>query len=621
MTLPTLKVLPGTPSAVAGVRNSDTQVTVSWAQSSAANGAPTSNTIRRKINDGAWGDVVTFSPATSAALAAAANQKLVYGVKATNAKGSTAWSADSAPVYTTPAAPTGVTATKVGSDITIAWTPNVGFNEHQHQIEHGVDVAGVITWDGSILATKTAGTSSHTHTSPNPAQRHVYRVRARNTDVAALTSGWGQSNVVQLLAAPAKPGVGAPAPFQDKAATFRFSWVHNPIDSSAQTKRQVRYSLDGGTTWTTGSKTSSTDQYLDFAGSTWTANQAVTFEVRTKGSYDSGADGDASYSPWSDPVTVTFKTKPVVTIVTPADSSTYTHATLSVELGFTQAESATFVRATIGLYSGATLLEEIVSNTLPATVFSTRVADGGSYTVKATVLDSNGITSSLVTSAFTVDYTEPVAAVVALTYFRDSGIAQIDLTIPAAGGGLVAATSITIDRLIDGVAENVITDYPSASSLAILDTTPTIAGTNIYRVTTRSVDGATSVVTEDLVTTEGEWAFLSTDNGYATIVRFRSNLEVSAAPSRESTLIRTAGRTLPLALFGVGQGLGVSGRVDLFEDGPESSPVEIEEFIRTATIVCYRDPTGRRMFGVLTGAIETPATMMSTFTFTVTETS
>jgi len=620
VSLPTLKVLPGVPSSVAGARISDTSVNVTWAQTSASNGQPVTNTIRRKINGGAFADVVTIAASTSASLSAAANQKIVYGVKATNSVGDTAWSADSLPVYTTPAAPTGVAAAKVGSDIEISWTPNVAFSEHEHVIEHGVDVAGVVTWDGSPLGAVASGTSSYTHTSPNPAQLHVYRVHARNTDVGALTSATLQSNVVQLLTAPAQPTVPAPAAFQDKAATFRFAWVHNAIDSSAQTKRQVRYSTDGGSTWTTGSKTSSTDQFADFAGSTWAANVAVTFQVRTKGAYDSGSDGDASYSPWSDSVTVTFKTKPTASITSPADSSTVTTAALNVVLGFSQAESATFVNATIGLYSGATLLEEILSTTLAGTALTTRLSDGGSYTVKAVVRDSNGLVSSEVSSAFTVDYTEPVAAGVTLTYLPDSGIAQIGLTIPGAGGGLVAASTVSIDRVIDGVSENVVSDYPSASSLTILDTTPTIHGDNEYRVTTKSVDGATTVVTATLTTAENHWAFLSTEDGFDHIVSFGDNLRLASAPGTDATLLKAAGRSRPIGLYSVSGNLDVSVTASI-TDGHASTYEEIEEFFLAAKKCCYRDPSGRRVFGQVEGRLTRDNGAVGSLAFTLTETS
>ena len=618
LTPPTLRKLPGTPTAVAGARTSDTSITVSWAQSSATNGQPTSNTIRRRINGGAWADVVTISPSTSAAVSAAANQKIEYAVKAANSVGSTAWSSTSTPVYTTPAAPTGVAATKVGSDIQLAWTPNVAFSEHEHVVEHGVDVAGVITWDGSPLATVTSGTSTYTHSAPNPAQRHVYRVRARNTDAAALSSATVQSNVVQLLTAPAKPTVPALAAFADRAATFRFPWIHNAIDSSAQTKYQWRWSTNGGSSWTTGSKTTSMNPYHDFAGGTWSANQAVTFQVRTKGAYDSGSDGDASYSPWSDSVTVTFKSKPVATITSPANASTYTEAELLVVLGFSQAESATFVSATIGLYDDAdVLLEQKVSTTLAGTLFDTRVLDGVDYKVKATVTDSNGLTSSQVTSSFSVDYTEPVPAAVDVVYLEDSGIAQVGLTIPAAGGGLVDADTVSIDRIIAGVAEPFVVRHPAASELTFLDITPTIHGTTLYRVTTYSDDGAASVTSDSITTEENRWAFMSKGS---VIIRFELDAGLQATPSVDSALVKASGRSRPIGLYATTGNLvvaGVGGRAA----GAGGAPPEGLGAVRGLPgKACYRDPTGRRVFGQLAGAIARDDAELGQFTYTLTET-
>lgn len=618
VSLPTLKVLPGTPTSVVGTRVSDTSIDLAWAQSSASNGAPTSNTIRRRINGGAWADVITISPATSVALSAAANQKLEYAVKATNSVGDTAWSATSSPVFTTPAAPSGVTATKDGSDIDLAWTPNVAYSEHEHVIEHGVDVAGVVTWDGSPLATVPAGTSTYTHASPNPAQRHVYRIRARSTDVGALSSATVQSNVVQLLTAPAKPTVPALAAFADRAATFRLPWTHNPIDSSAQTKYQWRWSTNGGSSWTTGSKTASTNPYHDFAGGTWSADQTVTFQVRTKGAYDSGSDGDASYSPWSDSVAVTFKSKPTASITSPANASTYTEAELLVALGFSQAEGATFVSATIGLYDADDeLLEQRVSTTLAGTLFDTRVVDGESYTVRAVVTDSNGLASAQVSSTFDVDYTEPVAAVVTVVYLEASGVAQIGLAIPAAGGGLVDAATVSIDRIIDGVVEPVVVRYPAAAELTFLDITPTIHGTTLYRVTTYSDDGAASVSSASIVTTESRWAFLSKDS---VIVRFELAPGVQATPSVDSALVKAAGRSRPIGLYATTGNLVVTGTGALADGEGGSTPEEIEAFLLIPGKACYRDPSGRRVFGHLAGQITRDNAELGAFTYTLTET-
>jgi hypothetical protein len=618
--LPTIVAVPNVPTAVAGARVSDTQVTVSWAQSHPSNGAATSNEVQQRVNGGAETDVASISPTTSVNVAAAANRKTEYRVRATNSAGSSAWSAWSAPVYTTPGAPTGVTATKVGSDIQLGWTPNVAFAEHEHVIEHGVDVAGVITWDGSDLADVTAGTSTYTDVAPNPAQRHVYRIRARNTDVAALASTTSQSNVVVLLTAPGKPAVPPPPAFADKAATFRFAWAHNPIDSSAQTKRQVRYSLDGGGSWTTGAKTTSTDQFLDFAGGTWVANDAVTFQVRTKGAYDSGADGDASYSPWSDSVTVTFKTKPVATITSPADTSTVTEAELTAVLGFAQAEAATFVSADLRLYDDtAALLEQRTSTTLAGTLFDTRLVDGESYTLTVTVTDSNGLVSAEVSSDFDVDYVEPVPAVVEATYLELSGIMQLAVTIAAAGGGYVDATTVSITRVIDGVSEPVVTAYPADSSLTFLDTTPTIHGTNLYRVTTRSDDGATSVVTVSVDVAENRWAFLSKGAGYDTIVRFELAPGEQGAPTVDSSLFKASGRTRPIGQYATTGDLAVTATGALAA-GYSSTPAEVEELLALPGKGCYRSPSGRRVFGRVVGSTTASDAELAQLAFTITET-
>lgn len=619
VTLPTITAVPNVPTGVAGARVSDTSITVSWAQAHPSNGAATSNQVQARVNGGAATEVANISPTTSVGLTAAANQKLEYRVRATNTAGSSAWSAWSAPVYTTPGTPSAFSATKVGSDIQLAWTPNVAFVEHQHVIEHGVDVAGVVTWDGVALATVAAGTSTYTHVAPNPAQRHVYRIRARNTDVGALSSPTVTSNVVQLLTAPAKPTVPAPPAFANRQAAFRFAWVHNAIDSTAQTKRQVRYSLDGGSTWTTGAKTTSTDQFLDFAANTWTANQAVTFQVRTKGQYDAGGDADASYSPWSDSVTVTFKTRPVATITSPANASTVTQAALNVVLGFAQAEAATFVSATIGLYQGAVLLEELPSTTLAGTAFATRLADGGTYTVKATVTDSNGLVSAQVSSTFTVDYTEPVPAGITASYLELSGIAQLALTIPAAGGGYVAATTVSVDRIIDGVLENVVTAYPAAPQLTFLDTTPTIHGTNLYRVTTRSVDGATSVVELELEVNENRWAFLSKGTGYATIIRFELAPGLQVAPTVDGALFKAAGRSRPIGQYATTGDLVITGTGALAA-GVSSTPKEVAQFLALAGKGCYRDPSGWRVFGRIAGTTTEDDAELGALSYTVTET-
>src|SRR5690606_25225003 len=170
---------------------------------------------------------------------------------------------------------------------------------------------------------------------------------------------------------------------------------------------------------------------------------------------------------------------------------------LVVQLGFSQAEGAAFVQATVVLSDSGGDLETVVSGSLSGITFDTAVLDGGSYTVTATVVDSNGVVSAPVVSDFDVAYTLPVAAQVTVTNLHEQGVAQIDVTIPAAGVGEADAVAVTITRTIAGVTETLYAGTPVTVGLTtFFDTTHILRGDNIYRVRTISADGAIRDVTE-----------------------------------------------------------------------------------------------------------------------------
>jgi len=621
----TFSTLPGIPSApttptVSYV--STTQVGVAWSHTSAADSYPTSSQVRQFVNDGVWVDLTPISVSTSVTIWVGENTKRIVQVREINSTGTSAWSSSSAPVFTTPAAPTSVAAAKNASlNIVLTFTRNVAYSEYEHVVEHGVVVGGVTTWDASPLTTLSSGVSTYTHVSPNSGNLHVYRVYAKNTDVGARSSAKVTSNTVQLLVAPNKPTLPALGPKLDKAKDFTPTWVHNPVDTTPQRAYEFGYSTDGGTVWSSTGKITSTVSSKTVAASTYAADAALTIRVRTWGEATTGGSEGTGASPWSDQKTVTFKTRPVVTITSPADSSTYSQAALIVELGYSQAESATFVNATINLYSGVgALLETLVSATRSATLLDTPVDNGESYKLKVTVVDSNGLVSDEVESVFSVVYSLPVAAVATATYLPDSGVGQLDLIIYDPGGSHVEATLVTITRTVGGSTEIVVLEYPVSEVLTILDTTPTIHGTNTYKVTTISADGATASTTVVMMTSENRWAFLSTGEGYSVIVKFGGNLSLSIAPTVDSTLIKTAGRARPVALYGSTGDLIVSGSC-VVVTGQGSSADELEAFLKIPQKGCYRDPTGRRLFGQVVGKVDRQNSLMGSFAYTVTETS
>ena len=619
VTLPltTLKVIPGKPTGVTATRVSDTQINLSWSQSSASNGQPTSNTIQKRVNGGAWETVVTISPATSTTVSAAANQKLEFRVRGNNSAGSSDWSDPSDPIYTTPAPPTNVSAVKNSSlNIVITWTKHAAYSEHEHEVWHGTVTGGVTTWDDEPLATVIPVLAQYTHTAPDSGEVHIYRVRAT---AGTLASAFATSNAVQLLAAPNKPSMPALPPFVDRASAFVLTWTHNPVDTTPQSAYEVQYSTNGGSSWSSTGKVASATSQRSFAGGTYSAGTTLTVRVRTWGEATTGGSDGNGASPWSDTRAVTFKTRPVATIITPADEGTVEQALVQVQLGFSQSEGASFVAAELQLVHDAAVIETKQTTNL-STTLDTRVADGGEYTLQATVRDSNGIVSSVVEATFTVEYAAPVAASFTLTYLEETGWTQIDLTIPEPEEGEAEAVEVAITRSIDGVTETVVAPYPASSELTFLDTTPTVAGENVYTVTTISLDGSDRDVVDTLTTAEPRRAFLSKGAGFEQVAVFGANLRQQITPTVDQTLVKTAGRSRPIGLYGKTGDLVVAVTSTL-DSRFGSMPDEIGALLLTPGRSCYRDPSGLRVFGQAAGAISRRNAREGELQLTVTETS
>ncbi|QIG58108.1 minor tail protein [Microbacterium phage Zepp] len=618
-----LTQVPGTPTGVSATRISDSQVRVNWTNQGASNGQAAQNQIEVEGIPAGGNGTVLINASNQATLPVLANEKKRYRVRSWNSAGWSAWSAWTSYLVTTPKEPKDVTATKGANlDITVSWTSQVAYPDHVHAIEHGVDNAGVITWDGSILATLPSGTNSYVHTAPNAAQRHVYRVWSSASNPGqVMDSSKVQSNVVQLLVAPNKPTFVNVPQYADRAVALNVDWQHNSVDSTPQSAYEFSTSTDGGTNWTSSGKVTSTVARRTIAANAYAANATVTMRVRTWGQATTGGSDGTGASPWSDVTAVTFKTKPTVTITSPANNAVVNDATLRVNLSFAQAQAASFVTAELELRQGSTVLETKVSNILLGITFATPVQNGVAYSVRARVQDSNGIWSAWVTNAFTVTYLAPVPAVVNPSYIVDKGWGQLDMTIAAPGSGQSAVTKVTITRSINGgTPEIIVQDYPYAAALTFLDTLPTIHGTNTYTITTYSALGAQTVVTATLVTEECRRAFLSKGAGYSTVGAFGANLKIDEAVSVASATVEAAGRTKPIGLYGVETNVQLKVKSFVFENFG-STLDELRAILLMPGKACYRDSTGRRVFGVAKGSISREKVARGDVSFTLTETS
>ena len=229
-----------------------------------------------------------------------------------------------------------------------------------------------------------------------------------------------------------------------------------------------------------------------------------------------------------------------------------------------------------------------------------------------------------VTISFQTSTTE---AEVTLVKQSGEGTAYMDVLTPVAGeytgqpfdGNTPAAYGVNYEfEGLNNASASLAQETPV--TLTLLDTTPTINGLNTYRVTTNSDDGATTATVEEMTTNETTWAFINTGAGFADIINFAGNLKFTATPRRETALVQAAGRRSPIALFGAQESLTVNGSATILRDDG-STPDEIETLIQSAGKVCYRDPSGRRMFGTLEGNVNRPSSLEAQLSYTITEAS
>ena len=401
---------PSSPSGCAWTRTSDTHQTVSW-----TNNAPTDTSkpyqnlhVQRSTDGGAWTAIATLGVVTSYTdTGTSANHKYQYRVYASNSAGNSGYSTSSV-FYTTPSPPTGVTATKTGSDIVVSWTDASPWND-TFALWHAAN--GV--WDGTALTSSiTNGTTSYTHTAPNPAQTHQYRMTA-HVATPSLTSGYSTaSNTVQLEAPPNAPTSLAPSgTVVDGNDPIVLTWLHNPVDTTAQSKYEVQYQVDGGA-FTSMGATASTASTATVAASGWGANgHVIGWQVRTWGAATTGGSDGAGASPWSATASVTLSTAPTVVVNTPAGSRTVTD-------GATKSASTTVTSATAGFTSddvGAT----VTGSGIPAGATIASVTDA------STVVLSAAATATATGVTLTIDDTVSLSSlVVAWSYAQSEGSAQ-----------------------------------------------------------------------------------------------------------------------------------------------------------------------------------------------------
>ncbi|MDR2722975.1 MAG: copper resistance protein CopC, partial [Cellulomonadaceae bacterium] len=369
----------------------------------------------------------------------------------------------------------------------------------------------------------------------------------------------------------------------------------------------------------------------------------VRFQVSTTGQHPDP-------SPHSAAAATTFVDAPSCQILTPVDGDTLTEPSVSVTLAYQQAEGAELHTAHIELIDQeGYLVEAITTRDLSPVTFTTHLADGAQYTVAVHVVSAHGIASQQALSFIDVSYPSPYPAGVGVQWMEETAAAQLLLAVDLTSADgeddgqteKEMPTSFSLWRIIGDNRELLFDRHPwDGQDLVILDPLPALAGSTRWEIITFSDEGTASAPTTAIYdATPGRWVYFNTGPSWGDSVRIFADLTVASKPERTRALFEAAGRQRPIALFAREGSLEVSGSATIVPtlsstvtnadgEGTEFNVVtfdggstvkDIEEFLLTADLVCYRDTKGRRVFGALTGSISSEKGHTGQFSYTVIE--
>jgi hypothetical protein len=600
---------PLAPTSVVATRNSDAQITTTWTRNVTAQKPYTSQTFAIRAYTGtawgAWSYTTLSSTATSyAKTGLSANTVYEVAVRGSNSIGSSAYAYGSSAIAMTPAAPSSVSAaiTGGGTSITVTWVPAnySGTYQPTFTIERSVN-------SGAYAAFSSGNSGTSVVDSSPGAGTNRYRVKAVYNSLSATAT---ESNIVTTIVAPLAPtGLSPTGAVLDMVANATvLTWQHNQGgDGSTQSAYQVQFSNNSGSTWValdTGTVTSTASTRTISAG-TLANGASYQWRVRTQGITSGG------WGPYSAIATINATGTPTLTIGNPP--ATTTSLPITVDWTYSQAQSVpqSNWEATLKDSSGSVVEAKSGTGTTSSTSFSNPVIAGQTYTVAVRVKSTAGLWSAIVTDTTTVSLLPPANVVTTGLYDACSGSVSLQMTADAPVGGVtVAVASAIVERRLPGgewlrIAQSLILP------LTIIDPIPATVGNNEYRVT--AVSASPSYATMTAITVAGtnnneHWAFLSYGSGFTKTLRLRSALATSASSGRSRAVEPFAGRALPTLLVGEQRTriVNVSGTSWYNSDcggvgdcSYDSGRDEWEEAAWEADVVCYRDWTGRRLFGML----------------------
>lgn len=600
---------PSAPTSVTATRVSDTSITVGWSRN-ATTGAPYTGQAVRVSIDGAAPVLVAnvTGTATSYTYTASPNHKYVFTVVASNTAGSTS-SAASNIILTTPNALASLSAAVVTSGTIRLTLPSrpTPYTEAQVVIEETHD--GGSTWNAkttiamSSLSATTTTTWDDTSAETGGTVQYRAVVETTGGTQGTLTSAIKTSNTLVLNTPPNAPTNLTPSGAVDASNPLRLAWTHNPSsDGAAQSSRQIDYSDDGGSTWTTIVAGNTSVAYYDWSPDLgdFTAGQTIIFRVATAGSQP------GTYGAWSASQSLTLYGSLAVTLATDNPPAVHDGGPMPVAWASTQTwGTATQARYQVtmtdqgtglavydtGMVAGADEAHDIPSDVQE---------DAHTYTVAVTLLDNHQLTSEPATADVTTEYLAPGPVELTWSYDDQTGtLVFYPAPSEESSSALDDTASWTLERSFDGDVWTVVAsadgDGPIGDPLARLGVT------SLYRsvaYTELGVAGLPTVVEVPAEDVQSRWGWLNYGDGFQVPVRFGWSQTVEISTGRASESYVLEGRDYPGAVFGAAltDKRAVTGKVLSGVNIPASyasaSADELARLARRAAVCVFRDPRG-----------------------------
>lgn len=574
---------PSAPYGAAVARNSDTSATVNWFNNSSADAPYSSIEIQRwdNITNGYYRIATISGSATSYTdTTIRSNRMYKYAVSAKNTVGTSNFNYTNY-IKTTPTAPSNVVAYSSGTSVIVTWSDNSA-NEDHFYIQSSTYSGG--SWGAwTNEAEISAGSTSWTDTTPPNVVK--YRVKALTDTYNNLSSAYVESNQLSILQAPNPPTNLSPDNvFIDATEINRFSWLHNPLDGSNQTKYSIQYKVDGGSYPGTPqvNAVSSSNQYHDFAIGTFTNGNTYKYQVKTWGAYSTGSN-------WSTEKTFGTYARCSGTITSPTVADDYTTSNLTVTWIFSGYAQTEYL---VKLYdSNLTLLEtKSGSGTSTSAVFETLLTNLTDYKVTLQVKDTTNLWSVESSVLFNTVFATPPVPTFVLNSDVENGLVNLAITNPSPTGLEVPAVSNNIYRSLDGGLTYTLILANTSLNTTVTDYLPLIGLPTYYYVEAVSSTPTVAPATPQYISLLGlNYYFFNTGSNFLTNFLLCKNVDLNETNERETVYQKFEGRTYPLKF----QSDLLNNEINFSCEILASDLTDLKNMVNSITDIFYRDYLGR----------------------------